>query len=114
MWPVKTMGRPGMYMLHMCVDITVCPSARATLRGQSVRLLLVTGVPSMMKICIVPESAIAFFANVGIAVLAKSMVSGGDITSRGDTFEATTVSISLSGSKAVSIHIWAGYDKSVT
>ena len=78
------------------------------------RHLLVTGVPSMMKICIAPESAIAFFANIGIAALAKSMVSGGDITSRGDTFQATTVSISFSGSKAVSIHIWAGYDESVT
>ncbi len=114
MWPVKTMGRPGMYTSHICVDITVRPSARPTLRGRSVRRLLVTVVPSMMKICVAPESTIAFFADVGIAALAKSMVSGGDITSRGDTFEANTVSISFSASKAVSIHIWAGYDESVT
>ena len=78
------------------------------------RHLLVTGVPSMMKICVAPESVIAFFTDVGIAALAKSTVSGGDITSRGDTFEATTVSISFSGSKTVGIHIWAGYDESVT
>jgi len=114
MWPVNTMSRPGMYMLHICVDITVLLSARATLRGRSVRRLLVTGVPSMMKICVAPESAIVTFADVGIAALAKSMVSGGDITLRGDTFEATTVSISFSGSKAVSIHIWVGHDESVT
>ena len=67
-----------------------------------------------MKICVAPESAIATCADVGIPALAKSMVSGGDITSLGDTFEATTVLISFSGSKAVSIHIWVGYDKSVT
>ena len=114
LWPVKTTGRPGMYMSHICVDITVRPSARATLRGRSVRRLLVTGVPSMMKFCVAPESAIAFFANVGIAALAKLMVSGGDITLRGDTFEATTVLISFSGSKTVGIQIWAGYDESVT
>ena len=111
MWPVNVTGRPGMSTSHMCVDITFRPSARATLSGCLVGRLLVTGVPSMMKIYVAPESAIAVADDVGSAALAKSMVSGGDIASRGDTLEAITVTTSSSG---VNIHIWVGYNESVT
>jgi hypothetical protein len=98
----------------MCVDITLRPSARATLRGCLVGRLLLTGVPSMMKICVAPESAIAVADDVDSVAFAKSMVSGGDIASRGDTLEAITVSMSSSGSRRVNIHIWVGYDESLT
>jgi hypothetical protein len=46
-------------MSHICVDITRQLSANATLRGQVVVHLLRTGVPSITKICVAPESAIA-------------------------------------------------------
>jgi hypothetical protein len=103
-----------MLTLQTCVDITRRPSTRATLRGQSVVRLFVTGVPSMMKICVAPESAIATGTNAVVAVWAKSMVSGGEMTLGGDTLEATTVSISSSGSKAAIIQTGVGYDESVT
>ena len=94
--PVNIIGRPGMSTSHICVDITRRPSARATLRGQSVGRLFLTGVPSMMNICVAPESAIATCVDSGIAAWAKSMVSGGEITVGGDTLEATSVTTSSS------------------
>jgi hypothetical protein len=78
-----------------CVDITFRPSANATLSGQRVGHLFLTGVLSMIKICVAPESAMAICTGAGIASWASAMVSGGDITPWGDTFEATTVSISF-------------------
>jgi hypothetical protein len=45
----------------MCVDITQRPSANATLSGHIVFHLLWTGMPSMTKIWVAPESAIASF-----------------------------------------------------
>jgi hypothetical protein len=59
MCPTRIVGRPGSTMSHICVHITWQPSANATLRGQVVFRLLRTGVPSITKICIAPESAIA-------------------------------------------------------
>ena len=41
------------------MDLTWHPSANATFRGQVVIRLLRTGVPSIMNICVAPESAIA-------------------------------------------------------
>jgi hypothetical protein len=73
-----------------------------------------TGVPSMMKICIAFESAIATCADDGIFSSAKAIISGGEMVSRVDTFDTTTVSMSSLGSTTVSIHIWVGYDESVT
>jgi hypothetical protein len=59
MCPTRVVGRPGSTMSHICVDITRKLSANATLRGQVVIRLLRTGVPSITKICVAPESAIA-------------------------------------------------------
>jgi hypothetical protein len=61
MCPMRVVGRLGIVMSHMCVDITRRPSANATLSGHVVFHLLWTSVPSMMKIWVVPESAIALF-----------------------------------------------------
>jgi hypothetical protein len=57
MWPVSTVGRPSIYMSHMYVDITCLPLVSATLRGCVILCFLMTGVPSITKICAVPESA---------------------------------------------------------
>jgi hypothetical protein len=50
-----------MCMSHMCVDMTTHPSVRATCRGHVVFHLLTTGVPSMTKIWVAPESAMESF-----------------------------------------------------
>ncbi len=59
MCPTRVVGRPGSIISHICVDITRCPSANATFRGQVVIRLLRTGVPSITNMCVAPESAIA-------------------------------------------------------
>jgi hypothetical protein len=69
MWPVKVMGRPGMSISHVCVDQTCHPSANVTLSGQVVCLLFLTIVPSMIKIWVAPELALA--APVGASIAAR-------------------------------------------
>jgi hypothetical protein len=65
MCPTRVVGRPGITMSHICVDSTRRPSANATLRRHVVFHLLRTGVPSITKIWVAPESAIASFgANI--------------------------------------------------
>ncbi len=59
MCPTRVVGRPGSIISHICVDITWCPSANATFRGQVVIHLLRTGVPSITNICVAPKFAIA-------------------------------------------------------
>ena len=57
-------------MSHMCVDITRRPSANATLSGHFVLRLLWTGVPSMTKIWVAPESAITSFDAIALVAYA--------------------------------------------
>ena len=90
MCPVRTVGRPSIAMSHMCVDMTWHPSANATFRGRGVGHLLTTGVPSMTKIWVAPESAMGWFVWLCIAPPAMSM--GGSV----DTLEITMVILSLS------------------
>ena len=54
-------------MSHMCVDITRRPSANATFSGHVVFHLLWTGMSSMTKIWVAPESVIASFDAIVIA-----------------------------------------------
>ncbi len=64
-------------MSHMCVDITRHPSANAAFSGHVVCRLLWTGVPSMTKIWVAPESAIASFDAIVIAAYAHFDVCAG-------------------------------------
>ncbi len=59
MCPVKMIGRPRIAMLHMWVDQTFLPPGRFIVNGFEVMHLLTTLTPSMMKMDIVPISAIA-------------------------------------------------------
>jgi len=59
MCPVNFLGRPGMTMSHMCVDLTFVPSGKFIESGFVATLLLSTGVPSIMNIAVAPVSAIA-------------------------------------------------------
>jgi hypothetical protein len=60
-----------MCILHMCVNVTLLLSARDTTNGHVVGHLLTMGVPSMMKICVAPKSAMASFVFSGNAAQAK-------------------------------------------
>ena len=57
-------------MSYMCVDITRRPSANATLSGHVGFCLLLTGLPSMTKIWVVPESTIASFDAIALVAYA--------------------------------------------
>jgi len=57
-------------MSHMCVDITRHLSANVTFSGHVVFCLLWTGMPSMTKIWVAPESVIASFNAIVIAAYA--------------------------------------------
>jgi hypothetical protein len=59
MWPVSVNDNPGMLMLHSCVDLTFLPSGRLIINGFFASLLFSTSTPSIMKIDVVPVSAIA-------------------------------------------------------
>jgi hypothetical protein len=59
MCPIRTKGRPSMCMSHMCVDTTCHPLANVTLSGHVVQCLLITLAPSMTKIWVALESAMA-------------------------------------------------------
>ncbi len=94
MCPVRTTGSPLMWTLHICVDVTCRPLARDTARGFVMGPLLITGVPSIMNICVAPESAIASLVLSGNAAPAKCG-GGGVILSSVDVdalvFDVTTV-----------------------
>ncbi len=59
MCPVNTVGRLGMVILHICVDLTRLPSARLIVIGLMVGFIFSMGVPSITKIDVAPVSAIA-------------------------------------------------------
>ncbi len=50
-----------MWILHSWVDNTCRPSASAALSEHVVLCLFLTGIPSITKICVAPESAMAPF-----------------------------------------------------
>jgi hypothetical protein len=59
MCPVNTVGRPGIFMSQMCVDVTLLPSGKLIVMGLLDFRRFLTGVPFMMKIEVAPVSAIA-------------------------------------------------------
>ena len=92
-------------MSHMCVDVTRRPSANDTFSGHVVFRLLWTGIPSMTKIWVAPESAIASFVAIVIAAYVHFEACLGAneenadsrlIVEPADTFEVTTVMSSSS------------------
>ncbi len=57
--PISVIGRPFIFMSYICVDMTCRQSASDTHSGVVVGCLLATGAPSITKIWVVPESAMA-------------------------------------------------------
>ncbi len=74
-------------MLHLCVDMTACLSASETWSGFVVGCLLWTDVPSITKICVAPELAMAACVE-SVTIAARAWC-----CARLETFEATTVSL---------------------
>ena len=68
MCPVKIVGRPGIVMLHMCVDFTLLPSGKLIVNGCNEGRKLLTGVPSMINMEVAPVSAIAWFVLIAITL----------------------------------------------
>ena len=68
MCPVKIVGRLGIVMLHMCVDITLLPSGKLIVNGCNEGHKLLTGVPSMINMEVAAVSAIAWFVLMAIAL----------------------------------------------
>jgi hypothetical protein len=66
----------------------------------------------MINSCVAPESAMASCEGNVAAACANSSVVGGENGILGDTFEATTVSTSSSGSDVAGKQVWVGCDKS--
>ena len=99
-------------MSHMCVDITRRSSANATFSRHVVFCLLWMGMPSMTKIWVAPESAIASFDAIVIVAYAHVDACRGVneenadsivFVDPSDTFDVTTVMSSSSTSIS-----WAG------
>jgi hypothetical protein len=67
MCPVKIVGRPGIVMLHMCVDLTLLPSGKLSVNGCDEGRKLLTGVPSMINMEVAPVSEIAWFILIAIS-----------------------------------------------
>ena len=121
MCPVSTVGSPSMLMSHMCVDKTIRPLANATFNGCVVaRLLTMTGVPSITKIWVAPESAMASYvsrrkpANPVLLVVMRwlSACALNDRRDRllDDTLDMITVA-SSSMSLSADEHTLMGYDE---
>jgi hypothetical protein len=62
MFPFKTVGRPGIIILQICVDIICLPSGKLIVRGFLATSFLTMSRPFMMNMDIAPVSAIAWFA----------------------------------------------------
>jgi hypothetical protein len=59
MCSVSTVGRPGIHMSQMCVDVTLLPSGRLIVIGLFVLRRFLTGVPFIINIEVAPVSAMA-------------------------------------------------------
>ena len=60
MWPVRTVGRPGMRMSQMCEETIFRPSGSVTVIGLRVQRLLIQGAPFVRNREVAPVSATAW------------------------------------------------------
>ncbi len=71
---VRTVERPGIAMLHTCVDRTLSPSGRLIVNGFDAVHLLTTSMLSIMNMNIALVSVIACVAAIVIAIKASCEV----------------------------------------
>ncbi len=113
MCPVSMMGRLGMLTSHMCVDMMCLPSTNTTFNGHIVNWLLCTGVPSIMKICMASESAMA--SSIEFIIAAYAWLTGWTLGCDGAeaTLDVTMVtSSSYERVSRVDVQNCAGYVES--
>ena len=110
MYPVSTVGRPGIFMSYMCVDVTLLPSGKLIVIGLFVVRRFLTGVPFMMHIEVAPVSAIACAGAIVIAFAHSNFLY---FVLQSDVI---IIASSLCGANAASwrIHLnWVGYNEDV-
>ena len=102
MCPVRTVDNPGMTISHKCVDVTIPPCGRLMVSGSTAVQIFSMGVPAMTKMEVAPVSAMAWDGWT-VNVTSRGMADAA-LCCVGDTFDATTVTLSISlllmGSKA--------------
>ena len=113
MCPVRIVGNPGIAMLQQCVDFIFAPSGRLIDSGFVAICLLLTGIPSMMKMAVAPVSRITFndssrcnglFQIVRVALATLCRVAVGD----SDLFDVTIVASSSSADGSTTLINWVG------
>ena len=111
MYPVNTIGRPGIFMSHMCVNVTLLPSGKLIVIGLFVVRRFLTGVPFMMNIEVAPVMAIACIGAIVIAFAHSNFLY---FVLQWDVI--IVASLSSCGANAASwqIHLnWVGYNEDV-
>jgi hypothetical protein len=64
MCPKSIVGKPGIWMLHTCVDLICFPSGKFIIRGDVAGRLLSTSAPSIIQMEVAPVSAIAWLVAI--------------------------------------------------
>ena len=94
MCPVKIIGRPGMLMLHMCVEYRILPVGRLMVRGSSAGRMLDMGVPAITKMDVAPVSATAC-VSANASTLGTPFRRADTISLGRDLFNVITVALLL-------------------
>ncbi len=72
MCPKSIVGKPGIWMLHTCVDLICFLSSKFIVRGGVAERLLSTSAPSIIKMEVAPVLAIAWL----VAIISALRVCG--------------------------------------
>ena len=111
MCPVRVVGNPGIVISQQCVDLTLAPSGRLIDSGFVAIRLLLTGIPSIMKIAVAPVSRSIFddspdflsrTLRVACATLCRLAVGDGDL------FDIFIVASSSSADDLTTLINWVG------
>jgi hypothetical protein len=71
--PINMVGSPGIILLHTCIDYTFLPSGMLMVIGLVAMHLLLTSTPSIIKIDVVPVSAMACRVAIVIPFIVSSV-----------------------------------------
>ncbi len=71
MCPTSVNGKPGIVMLHVCVNVTFFPSGSKIVMGFSASLLFLHGIPSITKTDVAPVLAMGRWVTSSLHVLVR-------------------------------------------
>ena len=116
MCPVNTVGKPGIVMSQMCVDVTLLPSGKLIVIGLLALRRFLMGVPFIMKIDVAPVSAIAFDVAIVIAFTHSNCLMKAAAASyfvvQSDVIIIAS-SLSCGANAAIWLVDWVGYNEAV-